>query len=375
MQHGVEVAHLINGDLVSVRRLSARGERLAALSAALSAGLLTLAAMTAGLIAIRAFGRGIYAPGFALLWGITGLVVSALAVEAVRRRLRRYVLGSRLEADAFAPVEFDLVRRSPGGFELTLVPGMTGQVANGRAPLPVEALVADRPRTIAFDEDTNAELTLGSSTFVVRSAAASGSRAPLGRRPSIFSHDLWKLFSRVAIVGCEVALVGSLFCAVPLGQTIGDRAAHLVAPQITTPWEAEKWLRIEAQAQAQSLHQCFDPLPVACLHPGYLGVGVSLTRDGEVRSNWISRSTYGADCSVDQCVKDVVSTWVFDPLPEPMRVVLPVQVLRTNKPLPTKLATSLEAAEVVQARVDLASDAIVEWGLGQLANGQSGSGR
>ena len=67
-------------------------------------------------------------------------------------------------------------------------------------------------------------------------------------------------------------------------------------------------------------------------------MGVSLTRDGEVRSNWIARSTYGRDCPVDQCMRDVVSTWVFDPLPESMRVVLPVQVLRTGKPLPTKVA-------------------------------------
>jgi len=39
-------------------------------------------------------------------------------------------------------------------------------------------------------------------------------------------------------------------------------------------------------------------------------------------------------------MKDVVATWVFDPLPEAMRVILPVQVLRTSKPLPvpTKVA-------------------------------------
>ena len=63
-----------------------------------------------------------------------------------------------------------------------------------------------------------------------------------------------------------------------------------------------------------------------------------MTRDGEVRSNWIARSTYGDECSVDSCVKDVVSTWIFDPLPEAMRVILPVQVLRTEKPLPARVA-------------------------------------
>jgi hypothetical protein len=29
-----------------------------------------------------------------------------------------------------------------------------------------------------------------------------------------------------------------------------------------------------------------------------------------------------------------VSTWFFEPLPQSMRVILPVQVLRTDRPLP-----------------------------------------
>ena len=147
-------------------------------------------------------------------------------------------------------------------------------------------------------------------------------------------------------MGVQVALVASLFAIVPTGQTIGERAGLPVSPRITTPWEAEKWLRVEAQAQARSLHRCFDSLPLTCQHPGYVGVGVSLTRDGEVRSNWIARSTYGQDCPVDECVKEVVSTWIFDPLPEPMRVILPVQVLRTDKPLPpVGRATASRAAQ------------------------------
>jgi hypothetical protein len=65
-----------------------------------------------------------------------------------------------------------------------------------------------------------------------------------------------------------------------------------------------------------------------------VGVGLSLARDGEIRSSWISRSTYGRECPVDDCMAKVISGWYFEPLPEAMRIVLPVQVLRTDKPLP-----------------------------------------
>jgi len=153
-------------------------------------------------------------------------------------------------------------------------------------------------------------------------------------------------------------MVGTLLSIIPQLQTIGDRPQRAAGPRITTPWEAEKRLRLEAQEQAASLHQCFDPLPISCQHPGYVGVGVSLNRDGELRSNWIARSTYGRECPVDQCMKDVVLTWIFDPLPEAMRVVLPVQVLRTEKPLPPKVA-KVEAA-AASGEGDLA----VEWARG-----------
>jgi hypothetical protein len=138
--------------------------------------------------------------------------------------------------------------------------------------------------------------------------------------------------------------------------TIDVRAGRIQGPRLTTPWEAEKWLRIEAQSQAASLYQCFDPLPLGCQRPGYVGVGVSLNREGEMRSNWIARSTFGADCPVDQCMKEVVSTWVFDPLPEPMRVVLPVQVLRTEKPLPTKVAQVLDRIPGIYAAPERARE-------------------
>lgn len=332
MKYLVEVAQLVNGDVVTMRRLSLRRERWGGLAAAAVVAALSMGGILVATLGVRAMGHSIYAPWFVMVWAASAVALSTVAVIAVRRRLSRFVLGTRLDADAYAPADVDLVRRVGEQFELTVVPGMTGHVEGGRAPMPVEALVRDRPQTIVLDEGSSARLSWGASTFVVRSRQGEpGSDA-------WFSRDLFRLFSRTAVIGVQLALVASLFAIVPSGQTIGDRAAHLVSPRITTPWEAEKWLRIEAQAQARSLHRCFDPLPLSCQHAGYVGVGVSLTRDGEVRSNWIARSTYGDECSVDSCVKDVVSTWIFDPLPEAMRVILPVQVLRTEKPLPPRVA-------------------------------------
>ena len=334
MKHVVEVAHLVSGEVVSVKRLSARREHAGARSAVvLVLGGATLAMLVSGVLS-RALGRALYAPGFVGVWVLAAALVSWFAAHGVSRRLRRYAIGARLDADAFAPVDVELVRRERDGFYLTIVPGMRGHVETGRKPTPVEALVGGAPRSLAFGEDGKAELQLGTSTFVVRGHAETSPAAA----ESALSRELWRPFSRLVLVGLQVSLVASLFWMIPTGRAIDDNLMRSLVPRITTPWDAEKWLRIEAQAQAPSLYQCFEALPLSCQHAGYVGVGVSLNRDGEVRSNWISRSTYGADCPVDQCMKDVVGTWVFDPLPEPMRVILPVQVLRTEKPLPTKVA-------------------------------------
>jgi hypothetical protein len=351
MKYAIEVAHMVNGVPVSVRQLSARRERRGAL---LSVGLV-LAGFAATMLAVawvaRLLDRSVYAPGFLGLWLGASVLAAGVAYWRVSRRLGRYALGTRLDADAFAPFEVDLVRRvrqADDRFELTIVPGMQGFIENGRAPLSVEGVTAleGRPRSVTIERDTRAEIAVLGATFIVRSV-------PLhADAPAEVSRDSWRLFSRVAIAGLELALLGTFLSVIPRAETIGDRPSRAHGPRITTPWEAEKWLRVEAQEQAASLHQCFDPMPLACQHPGYLGVGVSLNREGELRSNWIARSTYGQECPVDQCVKDVVSTWIFDPLPEAMRVVLPVQVLRTEKPLPPKAMARAE----VTAGMDLAVD-------------------
>jgi len=116
-------------------------------------------------------------------------------------------------------------------------------------------------------------------------------------------------------------------------------------------------LRQEAQIQAHSLHQCFDLMPIGCQKKGYVGVGLSLSRAGEIRSHRIVGSSYGADCPVNQCLSDVVGTWFFEPLPQSMNLVLPVQVLRTDKPLPYGPARAAadvhrQKARTVGPRVD-----------------------
>ncbi len=193
------------------------------------------------------------------------------------------------------------------------------------------------------------EVSFGPATYVVRALEDAGAVPAL-------AGGFVRRFARRAFLPLELAALASIFCAVPVGATIGEADMRSAIPAKATPWEVEKALRAEAQTQARSLHQCFDVLPISCQHSGYVGVGVSLSREGEMRDHWISHSTYGADCPVEQCMSDVVSTWFFEPLPESMRVILPVQVLRTDKPLPYGQARAAADLERSTARKQLASN-------------------
>jgi hypothetical protein len=177
------------------------------------------------------------------------------------------------------------------------------------------------------------------TTFVVRALPDDAAPAPVPR-------GFVRRFARRALMPLELAALASVLLAVPLGARLGEADMKSAIPADATPWEIEKLLRGEAQAQARTLHQCFDVLPVECQRPGYVGVGLSLSKLGEIRSRWIARSTFGQDCPVEACMSDVISTWFFEPLPESMKVVLPVQVLRTDKPLP--IGTARAAANVVR---------------------------
>jgi hypothetical protein len=342
----VEIAYLLQGDEVSVRRLSARTEWRAATSVfGLVAGLSAAAGLTVAL-ALLAAHRVLYGPAYAGLWAAVGLGAATLAATRAFDRARRYRIGTSVDDDAFAASPMSLVYRTRAGYRLTLAPGFTGRIGDDRAPLPVETLVRGSdgaPVEVALEEGTRAELILGPSTFVVTSLREEG-RTPLPPRGFV------KRFARRAFVPLELCALASLFCAVPVGAQIGEAEMSSAIPASATPWEIEKALRAEAQRQAQSLHQCFDVLPISCQRSGYVGVGVSLSRDGEMRDHWISRSTYGADCPVEQCMADIVSTWFFEPIPESIRVILPVQVLRTDRPLPYGPARTAEDSGRSQAR-------------------------
>jgi hypothetical protein len=341
----IEIAYLINGEVVSVRRLSRRSERRGALAAfGLVAG---MAATTAAIVALAMLGahRVLFLPWYVGLWGMVGLGAATLAAVRAARRARSYNIGAAIDDDAFSALALPLCRRVQGGYRLAVVPGFTGRVAGDRAPIALESFARDgKSADLPLETGMRAEVMYGPATFVVRALDDEGPAPAL-------SAGFVRRFARRAFLPLELAALGSILCAVPVGAQISEADMKSAIPTHATPWEVEKALRAEAQTQARSLHQCFDVLPISCQHSGYVGVGVSLSREGEMRDHWISHSTYGADCPVEQCMSDVVSTWFFEPLPESMRVILPVQVLRTDKPLPyghARAAADLERSTARQ---------------------------
>jgi hypothetical protein len=329
----IEVAQLVNGEVISARRLSKQREWREAAAAVSFVGVLFLAGMGLVVLLMGSTDRVLYAPTFFGLWISAGVAVSVVVARRALTRARRYMVGAGLDADAFASAEIDLVRRRRAGYELGLVPGMTGSIAGGRAPLPVESLVKSHPVHLALSAGTRAEVSLGTSTFVIRCDGAQTAPPPLARA-------FFKPFARTTLGAIQVMALASLMCATRLTPAIGEKEMRSAIPPGSTPWETEKLLRAQAQRQARSLHRCFDVMPLECQRQGYVGIGLSLSREGEIRSNWIARSTFGKDCPVEQCMADVVATWFFEPLPESMRVILPVQVLRTDRPIPAARASA-----------------------------------
>jgi hypothetical protein len=332
-QHGIEIAHLVGGEVISVQRLTVRTQRRAALVAGATVlALAGLAALATG-VALHGLGRVVHALTFVGVWSALGVGLAALAARRASARAGRYLVGIDIDDDAYAPFERILVRRAWRGYELDLGPGMRGVVEGARGPLDVEALVRSGRARVRLDVGTRAEVTVAATTFVVRARAL----ADLGA-PGALPRGFWRPFARRALLPVELAAALVFLRSVPLRAPIGEADMKSAIPADATPWEVEKLLREEAQSQSRTLHACFDPLPLTCQHPGYVGVGLSLARDGEIRSSWIARSTYGRDCPVESCMSNVIATWFFEPLPESMRIVLPVQVLRTDKPLPVHAA-------------------------------------
>jgi hypothetical protein len=347
----IEIAYLMNGEVVSVRRLSRRGERRSALSA--FALVAAMSATTAAIVAVALLlaHRVLFLPAYFGLWMLVAAAASTLAAARSARRARSYNIGTAIDDDAFASMPMRLVRREGQTYRLVVAPGFTGRLDNDRAAIPLGTPSGEEQNRfveVALEPGARAEVASGPATFVIRSLPDAG---PVPVLPS----GAVRRFARRAFLPLEVAALGSIFCAVPVGAQIGEADMRSAIPLRATPWEIEKALRAEAQTQARSLHQCFDVLPIACQHSGYVGVGVSLSRDGEMRDHWIARSTYSAECPVEQCMSDVVSTWYFEPLPQSMRVILPVQVLRTDRPLPYGPARAAADFERTVARQKLAT--------------------
>jgi hypothetical protein len=326
----VEVAYLING-----------------VSTFLSVAAMATAAAAGVALALLAAHRVVYGPAYLAVWLLVGLGAASLAARRAVRRARRFCVGAAIDDDAFSAVALPLVRRTSSGYRLMLAPGFTGRIEGGRAPLPVEALAREGVREVALPAGTRAELHLGAATFAIRALPEAG------RTPGL-PQGVVRRLARSALLPMELAALASVLCAVPVGAQLSEADMKSAIPAHATPWEIEKLLRSEAQMQARTLHQCFDLAPISCQRSGYVGVELALSREGEIRSHRIARSTFGADCPVTQCMSDVIGTWYFEPLPESMKVILPVQVLRTDKPLP--YGTARAAADVERNRLRVGVD-------------------
>jgi len=337
VERAVEVASFHQNELRTVTTLSPDRERRAAALAALSTMGLVLAAMVAASLVVNLHRTVVHAPTFLVAWLGVAAAVAFVAARRAAARARRYVVGASLDADAFGASEVDLVRRGRraiDGYELALLPGMSGIIESGRSPLPVESLVASGPARLALPLQGRVWIRLGPATWVLRHVAGQLPRRNFAWREWVL-RGLASLRQCMPMVGAglPIAVLATLFGSTPAATALGDKEMQSLIPAGATPWEIEQQIRVQAQRQVSSLHRCFDPMPLVCQKPGFVGVGLSLSKQGEILSHWVSRSTYAADCPVTDCMAESAAQWFFDPLPEPMRLILPIQVKRTNKPL------------------------------------------
>lgn len=335
MERPVEVAVFQRGELQALRTLSPRQERRTAALAAISSSAVVLLAMAATAVLVSAMGLVSHAPTFLISWLGVAAGVAWLSSRRARERARRFALGASIEADSFGAVEVDLVRRvgRRDDYDLGLVPGMTGSFDQGRSPLPIESLTRTGAVRVPLPVEGKVCIEFGNATFVVRRRPEIPEAAlPLVERVRR-TFGAARRFVPLAGMGVPVAAIATMLGAVPAAMAVSDADMRSSISDRATPLEIEQHVRDEAQRQVRTLHRCFDPLPLSCQRAGFVGVGVSLTKDGEVRSYWVSRSTYGMECPVSQCMANVVSGWFFESMPEPMKVVIPIQVKRTNRPL------------------------------------------
>lgn len=338
MDHPVEVASFHRGELQSVRLLSPRDERRAMWVATAVVGGILAGAMVASLAVARAAGLVLHAPTFFASWAAVAGGVGMVAVRRVRDRVRRYRIGAAVDADAFAPIEADLVRRvGRAGYQLQLAPGMSGVVETTSASVPIEALIEERRATaVPIPSDGAARVDVGAHTFVIRRAIAEPLRiggvaaapGPVASSLDTLARATVGKLSRFAAGGIPIAVLATLLGSTPQAMAVGDVHARPAVPVVASAWQAKVMLRDQAQLQAATLHRCFDAMPLECQRSGQVGVGVELDPLGAVKAHWVARSSYGYECPVGACVEDVVAGWTFDPAAaRSKRFVLPIEIV------------------------------------------------
>lgn len=349
MERPVEVAVFDRGELQSVRVLSPGRERWAAILAAATGATLVLGAMIGAAALLAAFRFVVHAPTFFVSWlGVAG-VVGYVSARWVRARLRSYRLGADIEADAFAMAEVELLRRAGGDYELGLVPGMSGAFEHQHSSVPVEAFIRTGPVHMPLPPHGKVRVEIGTCTFVISRRAAAGRPFPLAEWLSWVAAGPIRRVARSAALGTPIAALATLMGSVQMAHAMTEVEDRFAIPSDATPVQAEQLIRAKAQFQAGALHTCFDPLPLSCQRAGYVGVGLSLSKEGDVLSHWVSRSTYDDECPVTSCMASIVAGWQFAPMPERMNVVIPVQVKRTRRPLGNTENVIFLAPEVVDA--------------------------
>jgi hypothetical protein len=329
------VAVFDRGELQSVRILSLRRERWAASLAAATGGLVMMLVMAAAAGVVTGFDRVVHGPTFLLVWLAAAATVGGVFASWARRRLGRYRLGADIEADAFAMADIDLIRRSGEDYEIGLCLGMTGAFEHRHSALPLEGFVRAQPVYLPLPAAGRVRVEVGTSTFIItRKAAGSGGAFPLREWAAWLATGPMRQLLRGAVLASPVAVLVTMLGAVPAAHAVdiaepgfGLRADH-------DPLERASRLWRKAQHQTASLHQCFEPLPRDCQRSGFVAVGLELTRRGEVTSHWIARTSYGDDCPVTACMENVVASWSFEPMSDPLRVVIPIEVTRTPRAAP-----------------------------------------
>jgi hypothetical protein len=333
MERPVEVSLFERGELRSVTTFAPANERRAAVVAGSVATSLVLTAMLLATAFLGWLDLVVHGPTFFASWFGVAAFAGWFSYRRTRRRARRFRLGADIEADAFAMIDVDLIRRARSDYEIGLVAGMSGILQSGRSTLPIEALTGRTVVRVPVPREGKVHIDFGLASFVIRRLAAAGQKERVGHTGLHgWNRSSMRRVVETAAAAIPVAALATLLASIPAGTAVaeGNLWPLVIIPYNTPPLET---VRLGAQAQASAFHQCFDPLPLSCQRSGRVDVVLALSKSGDVRSHWISSSTFGTECPVAECMERVVSRWVFHSLPDAMTLVLPGDVQRTGRSL------------------------------------------